>query len=121
MGSKGITSNGRLPDVAHDSELPVYRFGSVGQDAHIFFWDLCEDSLEPVSTWRTKSDTPSETETEKKRPADKTANNSNSITNSSYSSFTLPLKGSGNKKSNKVSDAANTLPHRNKFSKLRSF
>ena len=28
---------------------------------------------------------------------------------------------SANKKSNKVSDAANTLPHRNKFSKLRSF
>lgn len=118
--SKGIASNGR-PLEEDNAELPVYRFGSVGQDAHIFFWDLCEDSLEPVSTWRTKSDTPSETECDKKRPVDKSANNSNNISNSSYSSFTLPLKGSPNKKSNKVSDAANTLPHRNKFSKLRSF
>lgn len=54
-----------------------------------------QDSLEPVSTWRTKSETPSETECDKKRPAEKPAHNSNSnnIPNSSYSSFTLPLKG----------------------------
>ena len=35
----------RRPLDSDNPELPVYRFGSVGQDAHIFFWDLCEVSV----------------------------------------------------------------------------
>ena len=58
---------------------------------------LSQDSLEPVSTWRTKPETPSEEEGDKKRALEKTTTNNNNNntnnSNSSYSSFTLPLKG----------------------------
>jgi len=99
--SQGLSSNGSAIRESDSDELPVYRFGSVGQDAHVFLWDLCEESLQP-STWRT----PCRAEDEH------------------YASQTLPLNSSSARQrwTSKVSDSGSaTLPHRNKLSKLRSY
>ena len=130
--SKGITSNGAPCEEETTTKLPVYRFGSVGQDAHVIFWDLCEDSLEAVQPWRTKTPSSETSHTADNGSAHNNADkvrsiseikvsNTSGLSSTGYSSLTLPLKGSASKKSNKVADAAATLPHRNKFTKLRSF
>lgn len=100
-----------------DTTVPVYRFGSVGQDTLLFLWELCEDSLEPVTTWRTRN--MSIKESTEKQPE---TNSNKDNANNSYASNTIPRKTSNNTKklgSNKISDSNNTLPHRNKLSKLR--
>jgi len=108
--SRGLSSNGSPikegeGDSVDSAELPVYRFGSVGQDAHVFLWDLCEESLQP-STWRAPS-----------RHEDEEGGN--------YASQTLTSvlnSSSARRWTSKVSDCGSaTLPHRNKLSKLRSY